>query len=278
MRESKIPELFGEERKKALGLLKNIDDLTAMCCFEDFPHSRLYVDDAERPRSAMCFAGGYREGSCAFAFTAGDHSLEAAKAIVAAWPRDYLGSRIIVPENEGWCAVIEEALPDASRFNRYAISKTEHRFDRAALARMAENVPEGFELRPMDGDIFERLCAEEWSYDMVASYDDYDSFSKTALGWICLEKGVPVGGASSFASYSKGIEIEIDTKREYRRRGIARACASRLILECLDKGLYPSWDAANRESLALAESLGYVFSHEYPAYFVETTVSSENRD
>ena len=39
-----------------------------------------------------------------------------------------------------------------------------------------------------------------------------------------------------------------------------------LILECLDRGLYPSWDAQNLDSLSLAKKLGYEFSHEYPAY------------
>ncbi|MDD7004979.1 MAG: GNAT family N-acetyltransferase, partial [Clostridiales bacterium] len=38
------------------------------------------------------------------------------------------------------------------------------------------------------------------------------------------------------------------------------------ILECLDRGLYPSWDAQNLGSLSLAKKLGYEFSHEYPAY------------
>lgn len=34
-------------------------------------------------------------------------------------------------------------------------------------------------------------------------------------------------------------------------------------------GLYPSWDAANRESVALAEKLSYHFDREYTAYQVK---------
>ena len=37
----------------------------------------------------------------------------------------------------------------------------------------------------------------------------------------------------------------------------APACGAALVLTCLARGLYPSWDAANRESVALAEKLGY---------------------
>lgn len=46
------------------------------------------------------------------------------------------------------------------------------------------------------------------------------------------------------------------------------ACAARLILECLHRGLYPSWGAATPHSLVLAERLGYHFSHSYPTYII----------
>ena len=50
--------------------------------------------------------------------------------------------------------------------------------------------------------------------------------------------------------------------------GLLAAAAAGLILECLERGLYPSWDAANLSSVALAEKLGYTFSHEYTAFEV----------
>ncbi|MFT3983058.1 MAG: GNAT family N-acetyltransferase [Lachnospiraceae bacterium] len=75
-----------------------------------------------------------------------------------------------------------------------------------------------------------------------------------------------VAGAYSYAFYKGGIEVEIDTKEEERRKGLALVCAVKLIMECLERGLYPSWDAHNKESLALAEKLGYVFDKKYPAY------------
>lgn len=76
-------------------------------------------------------------------------------------------------------------------------------------------------------------------------------------------------GASSYSVYSQGIEIEIDTKEEYRRRGYATICGAKLIMECLKRDLYPSWDAQNKNSVALAEKLGYHYSHAYTAYEVD---------
>lgn len=81
--------------------------------------------------------------------------------------------------------------------------------------------------------------------------------------------GLIVSGASSYSAYRGGIEIEIDTKEEYRRRGLALACGAKLILECLDRGLYPSWDAHNRCSAALAEKLGYRLDYAYDAYEIQ---------
>ena len=71
-------------------------------------------------------------------------------------------------------------------------------------------------------------------------------------------------GASSYTWYRGGIEIEIDTKAEYRRQGLALCCASALLLHCLERGLYPSWDAATPISVALAEKLGYHFEPRVP--------------
>jgi hypothetical protein len=46
------------------------------------------------------------------------------------------------------------------------------------------------------------------------------------------------------------------------------ACSAQLILACLSRGLYPSWDAQNKASVILAERLGYHFDFEYVAYEV----------
>lgn len=82
-----------------------------------------------------------------------------------------------------------------------------------------------------------------------------------------------VAGASSYTRYREGIEIEVDTLPDERRKHLATVVCSALILKCLEEGLYPSWDAQNMNSVRLAAKLGYVYSHEYVAY----EVSSEYR-
>ena len=64
-----------------------------------------------------------------------------------------------------------------------------------------------------------------------------------------MRNGEPVSGASSYSGWPGGIEIEIDTREDYRRQGLAYAAAAALILACLDRGLYPSWDAQHLASV-----------------------------
>ena len=68
--------------------------------------------------------------------------------------------------------------------------------------------------------------------------------------------------------YVEGIEIEVDTVPEERRKHLATIVCSALILKCLEEGLYPSWDAQSMNSVRLAESLGYEYDHDHIAYEV----------
>ena len=111
------------------------------------------------------------------------------------------------------------------------------------------------------------MCKKNtWANDLVSQYKDYRAYKNLGLGIVVLKDGELVAGASSYSRYDKGIEIEIDTQEDHRRKELAYACGAKLILECLEEGLYPSWDAQNKWSVALAEKLGYHFSHEYVAY------------
>ena len=100
-------------------------------------------------------------------------------------------------------------------------------------------------------------------------FPNYAAFKSRGRGAAVLVQGQLVAGASSYSVYHGGIEIEIDTKPEFRRKGLATACGARLILECLARGLYPSWDAHDLRSVMLAEKLGYHRDKPYPVYFLK---------
>ena len=143
------------------------------------------------------------------------------------------------------------------------------RFDRERLARMAEALPEGVRLAPIGEEWYPALMARSWSRDLCGNFRDGADFVRRGLGVVALRAGEPVAGAASYAVCGNGIEVEIDTDPRFRRRGLARACGAKLILDCLDRGLFPGWDAHDRRSLALAEQLGYRLDRPYPAFWVE---------
>ena len=120
----------------------------------------------------------------------------------------------------------------------------------------------------MDEPLFWQCREIGWCRDWVAQYEDYGQYKRYGLGAVIMKDGEPVSGASSYSGYRGGIEIEIVTREDFRRRGFAYICGARLILECLDRGWYPNWDAQNKWSVALAQKLGYHFDHEYTAYEV----------
>ena len=103
-------------------------------------------------------------------------------------------------------------------------------------------------------------------HDWTDQFDDYEQFRRLGLGVVLIRNGEIVSGASTYTRYSRGIEIQIDTHKDCRGMGYASITGASLMLEALDRGLYPSWDAANLISLRLAEKLGYRFSHAYHAY------------
>lgn len=181
--------------------------------------------------------------------------------------------QILVPKDAGWERLIEKVYGSrAEKITRYGIKKEPDAWDgegRERLQEMAAALPEGYELRLIDQKLYDQCRQQEWSRDLVSQFPNYESYRQWGLGAAVLHGTELVCGASSYSRYREGIEIEIDTKPEHRRRGLARACAARLILECLDRGLYPSWDAHTEISAELAEKLGYHRGEEYTAYLVQ---------
>lgn len=174
---------------------------------------------------------------------------------------------IMVPQNDEWAKLIEIYYGEkAKKVTRYAIKKESDIFDIEKLEQVTLSLPEGYELKLLEEAEYHICRKNEWSKDLVSQYKDYDMYKELGLGVVAMNDGEIVAGASSYSRYEKGIEIEIDTREEHRRKGLAYACGAKLIIECLKRDLYPSWDAQNKWSVALAEKLGYQFSHEYTAY------------
>lgn len=199
-----------------------------------------------------------------FCFLAGEPSPELLTAADAP---------ILVPGSAGWEALIREVLGErAVPFTRYATRREPENFRRDRLIRFTRSLPHGFSIHPIGREIYFTLMEGEWAWDLRGCFADASDFLEHGLGFVVTHGGLLVAGASSYAACGGVIEIEIDTRPDFRRLGLASACGARLILECLTRGIYPGWDAHDGRSLALAEKLGYRLDHPYTAYWVEEKV------
>lgn len=220
----------------------------------------IWCDDLKNPQTLQIIVAD-------FGFLIG----EAKRRFVRHLPSTYQGEIIVfVPENEAWSIMIEEEYGDrCKKIKRYALKKNQHDFDLDKLRENFACLPEGYTIKAIEERDYHELNTHEWSKDLCCQFSTFDKFNSKGMGYIITHQETIVCGASSYSIFNNGIEIEIDTKIEHRRHGLALACASRLILECLEKGIEPSWDAANLASVSLSEKLGYHFDKEYEAYVVQ---------
>ena len=216
---------------------------------------KIYVTDATNPVSAFAFVG-------CFGFFAGEPDRE----LVLHKPDGFV---IFTPQNEAWAALIEACYPDAKRVTRYAIKK-DTVFDVEKLRSEISRLPPGYELRQIDSALYDQCLKSPVTADFVSSFAGKEQYLTLGRGMVILKEGQIVSGASSYTRYQQGIEIEVDTVESERRKHLATIVCAALILQCLDEGLYPSWDAQNMHSVHLAEKLGYELDHAYVAYEVAT--------
>lgn len=243
--------------QNAAHLFSGWNETMILSCL-DGTMGEIYADDEQISGSAMAVLGD-------FCFFAGApkaalilHRLDAGKAF-----------QIMTPQNDKWAELIKDCCgPQAKETVRYATKKEKDVFDRATLTAAVNSLNGGFRLCMINEALYDVCLENPWSRDLVANYKDYCTYQRLGLGAVILKDGVLISGASSYSSYQGGIEIQIDTRADYRRRGLAYICGARLILACLDKGLYPSWDAQNLRSVSLCEKLGYHLDHAYTAFEV----------
>lgn len=240
---------------KCLHLFGKWDETLIWSCLQGIM-GKIYGDDLNNPTAAMAVLGD-------FTFFAGEPNAELVSYKPGFCTGDFM---IMVPQNAHWESMITQIYQKRAKIiSRYAIKKEPDIFDLEKLARAASSVPKGYELFMIDERLYQMCRAEAWSADLVSQFPDYEAYRRLGIGAVICKDHVIVSGASSYSRYCNGIEIEIDTREEYRRRGLAYVCGAKLILECLKRNLYPSWDAHNTGSVALAEKLGYHYSHTYRA-------------
>ena len=183
-------------------------------------------------------------------------------------------SRLRGAPSEEWLArgdaVWEQSLRLAGRWKLGAATRTAFfphaPFQPDRLRAYIRDLPPGVALCPIDGPLYRACMERAWSRDFCSLYRDERDYLLRGRGILAVKGRELLSGASSYVSYPGGVEIQVETREDQRRRGLARACCARLILECLENGIDPTWDAANPASERLAIVLGYQVKERYPVW------------
>ncbi|WZX99965.1 GNAT family N-acetyltransferase [Bacillus sp. FSL W7-1360] len=244
-------------RKKLFPMFEGIQSTILLSCLQGHM-GEAWVNDRTNPTAAQVTIG-------IFTFYGGDPHAKGARELLCNLPEDAL----VIVHTDEWKKQIETIHQGAfEKFHRYQFKKNAGDLDREHLQSLLASLPEGYELKKMDENIAHHPSLQEVSEDFTAQFESIEDFLARGEGFAILHEGQVMCGASSYSIYDDGIEIEVGTHPDHRRKGLATIVSAALILDCLAKGKYPSWDAANPESTELAKKLGYVYEEAYDTYYI----------
>ncbi|MCC6602663.1 MAG: GNAT family N-acetyltransferase [Anaerolineae bacterium] len=227
----------------------------SIACVVEGQMGQAFVDDLAQPSIYHVVIGPFHY----FAGTAvSPHS----HTLMANFPR----YNLLMPSSDGWAALARQQFGDARQTNtRYSFSS-----DSLSPSHLNQQLNGGSfhgEIVALDAALADQMSTAGTLYFDLADFDSADDFAARGLGFVALADAQPVGIAYSSLVCSQGIEVSIFVDEAHRRQGVATAVAAHLLLACLARGLHPNWDAANPESVRLAERLGYRSTGSYEAYF-----------
>ena len=221
---------------------------------------RVWVPELTNPSYCLIHLGdfAYLFGIC----PKGEQAMELKAQLYRECGQDY-----ITPSDERWAEWLEESFPGEYRvLSRYSMRRDRNHFSEEALESYCGNLPAGIRLKKIDKRLYQTALKEEWSRDFCSNFETPEEFEQNGLGFVAMDGRKIVSGCSAYGISQGMFEIQVETRKEYQRKGLALACSARFILTCLEQGIYPSWGAISLGSGGVAEKLGYIFDRAYRGY------------
>ena len=157
-------------------------------------------------------------------------------------------------------------------FTRYSF-KDKANFQVEFLNDIVTHLEEGYNIVPIDNRIYNYLSEEEWSQDLQGDFESYQDFTlKGGFGFVILKNNELIAGISSGLVYHGAVEVEVATRPNEQGNGFAKKLGAAMILEALNREMFPLWDAHNEASKKVAEFLGYELVESYEAFELEESV------
>lgn len=205
----------------------------------------ILADDAARPNVALSFMGG-----CVI--YGGDAGHSAARDLI----RSMKVQPGILPYPDGWAALIRDEYREKAKLvTRYYLPFAS--LDREKLLSIDLSTDPGYKLERIDERLAETLLDEIGEEYQLRHYSSLRDFAERGCGF-CVTNGKEICSAvAAFLRSGNKIQIQVNTKPQYRRRGLAIKASACMLRYCLDNGIAADWDAANAPSRDLAQKLGF---------------------
>lgn len=98
------------------------------------------------------------------------------------------------------------------------------------MQSLVKQIPGEYELKEIDDEIYDMCLSDPVTRNFVSSFESKEEYLALGRGMVILKSGQIVAGASSYTRYKEGIEIEVDTVEQERRKGLAMIVCAALIL------------------------------------------------
>lgn len=206
----------------------------------------------------------YNNGFCVLAGSV--PSAEFAKACLQ-WLYEYKQQDffILYPNQDCWLPSLNESKTEsAQKVQRIAFQLDRYAFE---AHRSESLLPADIRITPMDAALMRKVEATVYPW-IGGTWKSAVDFEERGFG-VCAstDEGVVSLCYSVFVSYGKHA-IDILTIEKFRRLGLARTVAQSFSAECVQRGVYPTWDCyeTNLSSMRLAQALGFKRSRQFPVY------------
>jgi hypothetical protein len=241
----------------------------AQSAFADFSHDRLFLRDALTRVAGNVFVNRWPEPSVWFlrnqvrntSFITGEveHDLPFVREMASTIQSGEWGPCISLRSELGRHGLAE--CGDVLHIGEPMIT-----FDNLEKGRFETSQPSVL----ANGFVVSRLRVDHINQIRPRGWSDGADFVERSVGFGVLRDGEVISYAISNFPISEAIEIAVETKTEYRRRGFAIIATWELARFCFERGIGMQWTSwsGNAAACALARKVGFRDEHPHDWAFV----------
>lgn len=226
--------------------------------FADYLPQRMFVNSVLEGHSGVALADSKTDPRVAqlthpgWAILGGDVTHPVAQKLV-----QQLSEMSVIPISEAWRELVFRVHSRPLKQTR-GITFSPKLLDLKRLRDLQKQILFDCHIERVDLPLARQLKNEGLS--SFPGFSSLTDFAERGIGFCARIEGRIISHAVSLMQCREGIHIGIETHPNFRNKGFATAIGAKLLVHCIERGIYPYWSASeeNATSIHLAEKLGYV--------------------